>query len=118
MSDIQFTPIWGDPPSSRGGGPNKPVDLALEAFVALLRTAPGRWAELSSIDDDGGHPTSRAGIIKRRYPDVDIQTRAIPGGTKTRRRIWVRVKTTVPDVIAANGDRQQKARERAATASE
>lgn len=114
MSDIQFQPLWGDPPSTRGAGAKDPVvDAALDAFIALMRTAPGRWAELSPLGNETGHPSGRAAIIKRRYPDAETQTRAIQGN-KTRRRIWVRIKTSVPDVIAANGDRQQAIRESAA----
>lgn len=118
MTDIQFQPLWGDPPKTKGaGGKNHQIDLALEAFVALLRTAPGRWAELSSVDDDGGHPQSRATIIKKRYPECDVQTRAIPN-VKGRRRIWVCVRKDIPDVISANGERQrEQAREAAARSS-
>lgn len=114
MSDLQFQPLWGDPPASRGGGKDKQIDLAIEAFVALLRTAPGRWAEMSSPNNEG-HPASRAGIIKKRYPDVEVMSRKVEGDTK-RRRIWVRVKTTIPDAIAANG-REQALRARAADAA-
>lgn len=117
MSEIQFQPLWGDPPVTRkAGGRSRQLDLALEAFIALLRTAPGRWAELSSVDEDGGHPGSRAQIIKKRYADVDVQTRAIPN-VKGRRRIWVRVRVDVPDVISSNGDKQQAMREAAAANS-
>jgi hypothetical protein len=114
MSDLQFQPLWGDPPASRGGGKNKQVDKALEAFIALMRTAPGRWAELSALGNEPGHPGSRANIIKKRYPDAEIQTRAVEGN-RARRRIWVRIKTPVPDVIASNGTRQQAIREQATT---
>jgi hypothetical protein len=114
MSDLQFQPLWGDPPASRGGGKNKQVDKALEAFIALMRTAPGRWAELSALGNEPGHPASRANIIKQRYPDAEIQTRRVEGDAR-RRRIWVRIKANVPDVIASNGDRQQAIREQATT---
>jgi len=35
-------------------------------------------------------------MIKRRYPDAEIQTRSIEG-MKNRRRIWVRMRATLPD---------------------
>lgn len=114
MSDVQFQPLWGEPPSKKGGGRNTQVDLALEAFIQLMRTAPGRWAELSSPNDKG-HPASRGAIIKKRYPDAEIETRAVPG-SKTNRRIWVRIRAEVPDVIAANGEYQSR-RDRAAEAT-
>lgn len=116
MSNFEFQPLWGEPPASRGGGKNKQIDLAIEAFVALLRTVPGRWAEMSSPDNNG-HPASRASIIAKRYPDVEVMTRRVDSGDSKRRRIWVRVKVNVPDVLAANGS-EQALRARAADASE
>lgn len=119
MSDIQFQPLWGDPPTGGRGaaGKNKQIDLALEAFVALMRTAPGRWAELSSVDEDGGHPAGRASMIKKRFPDVEVSTRSVPNA-KNRRRIWVRVRVDVPDVVAQNANLQEVMRDRAAANSD
>lgn len=111
MSDFQFQPLWGDPPKSRVGKPNQTA-LAIAAFMALLETAPGRWAELSPLANEQGHPPSRATFIKKNYPRAELETRSI-NGTKNRRRIWVRVKVQVPDVVSANGTQQER-RDRAA----
>lgn len=114
MSDFQFQPLWSDPPKGRGK-PNQ-TRIAIDAFMKLLETVPGRWAEMSSTDPDGYHPPSRAQFIKTNYPNAEIETRATD--KKNRRRIWVRVKPiTIPDVISENGIRQQEQAREAASKS-
>lgn len=86
----QFEPVWGDPPPNNGKGPNRELDQALDRFVQSMRERPGEWAELPGIEGEEGHPNSRATKLKKSYQYLNVETRGIPG-SKTRRRIWVRV---------------------------
>ena len=94
---ISFRPLWGDPPPAKSTA-NMRLDKAFEAFLAVLKDAPGRWAELSSLDEDGSHPMMRATYLRKTYPDVEVTTRAT--AVKNRVRIWVRYQPEpVKDVL-------------------
>ena len=98
---ISFRPLWGDPPPAKSGA-NMRFEKAFEAFVAVLKDAPGRWAELSSLEEDGAHPMMRATYLRKNYADLEVTTRATE--RKNRVRIWVRYQPgPVQDVLRHQG---------------
>lgn len=94
---ISFRPLWSEPPPAKSTA-NMRLDKAFDAFMAVLKDAPGRWAELSSLEEDGAHPMMRATYLRKNYADIEVTTRATT--VKNRVRIWVRYQPKpVPDVL-------------------